>query len=94
MTDTEYRTWLEEEVAAGKMSREQLEDLLAQKTCFESNRPEIEQSCVNKVVAYVAGQRLVGETLPEVVGRARKNYPDRMVYLESVGFSLISETLN
>jgi hypothetical protein len=88
MTDVEFRAWLETEVLDCRMTRQQRDDLLEQKGCFDHNRAEIERHCQNQVVGYVSGMQKVSATVHELLGQAQRTHPGRMVYFEPVGFEL------
>jgi hypothetical protein len=85
MTDAEFRDWLEAEVAGGRMTRGQRDDLLDQKRHFDMHRGEIERLFQLQVVGYVGGSREVDATVQELLARLKRSHPGRMVYFEPVG---------
>lgn len=88
MTDIQFRSWLDEEVAGQRMLPSQRDDLLDQKGYFDRNRAGIQQNNPNEVVGYVDGTQVTGRTVHEVLRKARQQYSGKMVYFEPVGFNL------
>jgi hypothetical protein len=91
MADAEFRDMLEQDVREGRMTPQQRDDLLEQKSYFDQHRAEIEQQHPHRVVGYVNGTREVGSTVHEVLNKARERFPGRMVYLEPVGTEFFEE---
>jgi hypothetical protein len=85
MTDSEFQTWLDDEVRHGRMTHAQRDDLLDQKRLFDAHRAEIEQQHQHRVVGYVSGQREVTDTAQGLFALAHRSHPGRMVYFEPVG---------
>lgn len=88
MTDREFRDWLDDEVAHGRMTPVQRKDLLDQKTNFDHDRETLQRQYQQQVVGYANGQREVGDTVHEVLRQAQVHNPGRMVYFEPIGFDL------
>jgi hypothetical protein len=72
------------------MSDSQRRDLLAQKALFDSARSMLELEFYNQIVGYVANVLRSGPEIHELLDRAKKEFPGRMIYLEPIGFSLAS----
>lgn len=77
---------LARELSSGQMTQAEVDDLLEQKAKFDSNRQAIERDHQGHAVGYVAGQMLVADSVPELVERAKADYPGRMAYVEGVGY--------
>jgi hypothetical protein len=88
MTNSEFVAWLNEEVAEGRMTTPQRDDLLAQKNLFDQNRTEIESGFANKIVGFVAGQQRVNTDLHSLLAAAKEEFPGSLMYFEPVGFDL------
>jgi len=88
MTDEEFDAWLQDEIDNNRMSAAQKDDLLAQKEIFEKNRPSIEETFRNRIVAYASGTRLVDDDLHRLIANAQISFPGAMVYFEPIAFDL------
>jgi hypothetical protein len=77
----ELQETLRHEVEAGRMTKAQAEEVLAQREEFEERRPEIEARYPGKVVAVANGAVYVGDTLTE----AQDQVPEgRLSYVEQI----------
>jgi hypothetical protein len=85
MSDADFRRWLSDEVAHGRMTPAQRDDLLEQKGHFDAGRAEIERRYPSRVVGYVAGQVQVADTVQELFRAAQATHPGKMVYFEPIG---------
>jgi hypothetical protein len=56
MTRDEFRQWMDQEVARRRMTTAQRDDLLAQKSLFESQYANLRESFLGKVVGFAQGQ--------------------------------------
>jgi hypothetical protein len=94
MTAEEFRTWLREEVTGGRMKPPQMDDLVKQQLLFietfgsEENPQPLRQSYRMKIVGYVAEQLRVATEIHDLIDRAKREFPNRMIYFEPVGFDL------
>jgi hypothetical protein len=84
----ELADWLEQELQAGRLTLEQVLDLLAQRTLFDRDRSWIETEFDQKVVGYIANERTVTESTPTILQRAAQMFPGRMLYFEPIGFRI------
>jgi hypothetical protein len=89
MNRVDYENWLKQEVAAGGMTQEQMDDLLSQKVLFDDNRQTIEKDHKGWYVGYVSGQMIVDRTFSGLSKQAKKVHEGSMLYFEPVGFSMM-----
>jgi hypothetical protein len=85
MSDADFRHWLSDEVAHGRMTPAQRDDLLEQKNYFDANRSEIEARHHLRVAGYVAGRLEAADTVQELFAKVQTTYPGKMVYFEPGG---------
>ena len=77
----ELRETLRQEVEASRMTKAQVDEVLAQREEFEKRRPEIDARYPGKVVAVANGAVYVGDTLTE----AQDQVPEgRLSYAEQI----------
>jgi hypothetical protein len=89
MTHEEFVTWLADEVSNERLTRPEMNDLLRQKQRFDGDRNVIETEYKGRVVGYVADQRRVAEGVHELIDEAKVKFPDKMIYFEPIGFTLL-----
>jgi hypothetical protein len=90
MTDTsEYENTIKQYVANGQMTQSEADDLLSQKNTFDQNRLSIETGYKGQCVGYVGGKFLVADSHTALLAQARKEYPGKLIYFETVGSSLL-----
>jgi hypothetical protein len=80
---------LERELAGGHMTQAQVDDVREQRARFDSNREAIERDHSGRAAGFVAGQMVVAESVEELVDRAKREFPGRMLYAEPIGFDLL-----
>ncbi|MDR3612852.1 MAG: hypothetical protein P4L53_04745 [Candidatus Obscuribacterales bacterium] len=83
-----YKQSLEAEVASGGMTQAQMDDLLSQKSLFDANRPTIEATHKRKFVGFAGDQMFIASSLKDLKQMTQAQFPDRLFYFETVGFSL------
>ena len=88
MTDAEFAEWLRSEADTGRMTFEQVHDLLQQKALFDRNVSAERNFLLGRLVGYVAGERLEHSDIHHLVDEAKRNFPGRMLYFEPIGFDL------
>jgi hypothetical protein len=94
MTGEEFRGWLDEEAARGRMTLHQMDDLVKQQLLFvetfgsEENPRPLRQSYHMKIVGYVAEQLRVATEIHHLIDVAKRQFPNRMIYFEPIGFDL------
>lgn len=85
MNSEEFAFWTLELVEQGRLTVEQAADARQQRARFDRERPMIEEEFRGLVVGYVAGERLVGSSAPEVLDAAEDRFGrSRQVYFEPV----------
>jgi hypothetical protein len=89
MTHEEFASWLRDEVGSERMTQPEMNDLLHQKELFENSRSIIEAENNRRVVGYVADQRWVADSTHGLIDSAKARFPDRMIYFEPIGFTLL-----
>jgi hypothetical protein len=94
MTHEEFRAWLREEVATGRMTLQQMDDLVKQQSLFvetfgsEENPRPLRQSYRMKIVGYVAEQLRAATEIHDLIDSSKREFPTRMIYFEPIGFDL------
>jgi hypothetical protein len=94
MTEEEFRTWLSDEVTGGRMTPQQMDDLMKQQQLFvktfgsEDNPSSLRQSYRMKIVGYVAEQLRVAAEIHALLDACQREFPKRMIYFEPIGFDL------
>jgi hypothetical protein len=88
VTDAEFAEWLRNEANSGRMTFEQMDDLLEQKTLFDRAVSGERDFLLHHIVGYVAGTRLESSDIHTLVDRAKEISPGRMLYFEPIGFDL------
>jgi len=88
MTHEEFIAWLRVEVNEGRMSVQQMHDLLNQKALFDVYRTDIETQFRNYIVGYIGDTRQESRNIHELLNRAKTQFPNRMLYFEAIGFDL------
>jgi hypothetical protein len=94
MTQEEFRAWLRDEVVGGRMSPEELLDLVNQQTLFAERfgTPDdplpAREVYRRRIVGYVAEQLLVANEIHALIDAAKRDFPSRMIYFEPIGFDL------
>lgn len=91
MSILHYKANLQEHVDAGALSQEQMDDLLAQRTAFDANRPTINANYNKKVVGYCQSEMFVGDTMHLLLAQTRAKHPGKMTYFETIGYELFEE---
>lgn len=90
MNSEEFANWTWDLVEEGKLTPKQAEDVREQRVRFDRDRQVIEQEFRGAVVGYVAGERLVGSTTPQVLDEAGRLFGrSRQVYFEPIGSALV-----
>ena len=74
---------LAKEVASGGMSAAQRDDMLEQKSLFDQALDDNRVAHRCHVVGYIGGQKLVAESVPDLL-REAKNHPGKMLYFEEL----------
>lgn len=79
---------LEEHVAAGAMTKEEMDDLLAQKAHYDANRETIRsnESHHLKVVGFCNGEMFVGDTIHLLLAQTKAAHPGKLTYFENIGY--------
>ena len=80
---------LQRELQSGQMTRAQTDDVRQQRALFEARRDELQRLHHGRVVCFVADELMVGDSVPEIVERAKARYPGRMFYAETIGFDML-----
>ncbi|HZW52384.1 MAG TPA: hypothetical protein VFF00_00045 [Candidatus Elarobacter sp.] len=80
---------LRREVETAQMTAAQADEVRRQFERFEQQRTEIERDLRFRVVCFVAGERIVGDSVSAVVDEAKARFPGRMFYAETVGFDAL-----
>lgn len=80
---------MDQEVARRRMTPAQRDDLLAQKSLFESQYANLRESFLGKVVGFAQGQRYIGNSVHEVLDTVKQERPGSMLYFEPIGFDII-----
>lgn len=92
MTDDEFTDWLAAEVAGSRMTQEQMKDLLSQKLLFVINFGREDDPRRSDfrlhIVGYVADKLRVHTDIHALLDAAKREFPDRMIYFEPIGFDL------
>jgi len=93
MTDEEFRAWLADEVSGLRMTPEQMDDLLRQKSLFAQNLGSEDdvrrRDYQRRIVAYVAEQSRIATDIHALLDAAKRDFPKRMIYFEPIGFDLL-----
>jgi hypothetical protein len=89
MTHEEFVNWLADEMSNERMTRPEMDDLLRQNRWFDGDRSVIETEYKGRVVGYVANELRVAEGAHELIDEAKTKFPDKMIYFEPVGFTLL-----
>lgn len=76
---------LEEHVLAGALTQTQMDELLAQKAVFDSNRETIRADHHLKVVGYCNGEKFVGDTIHLLLAQTKAAHPGKLTYFENIG---------
>ena len=95
MTADEFRAWLREEVAGGRLTPGQMDDLVKQQTAFIAVFGNAEQPLPMrrefnmKIVGFVSEQMRTALDIHELFDVCQSQFPKRMVYFEPIGFDLL-----
>lgn len=89
MTSEEFVIWLRVEVGNQRMTESEMNDLLEQKRLFDDERSIIESKYYRRVVGYIAGHRRVANGIHQLIDGAKAQFPDKMIYFEPIGFTLL-----
>ena len=90
MPANDFDALLEEEFDAGLMTQDEMDDMLAQRDLYETNRAAIEQDPSNDglYVGFVAGNMITADIIQGLVDQFETQLPGRLCYFESVGFDI------
>ena len=88
VTDAEFAQWLRTEAENGRMTFEQMRDLLDQKALFDRAVSGERDFLLGRLIGYVGGQRLESSDIHSLVDAAKRSFPSRMLYFEAIGFDL------
>jgi hypothetical protein len=88
VTDQELLRWINDEVANGRMSAVDRDDLIVQKRLFDGQRSRIERVHRGRVVGYAGNSEFIGDSVHDIIAQARLSVPKRIMYFEPIGFDL------
>ena len=91
MTDAEFRSWLATEVAAGRMSSAQRDDLLKQKELFDGDFRAEDSPLRHSPTPHrrlCSRRQAVCSAIHHLIDGAKRDFPDRMIYFEPIEFDL------
>ena len=92
MNEQEFLNWLGTLVTEGKLTTEQVTDLRQQRQLFDSERQSIETGFQGHAVGYIAGERWVEDSVPDLLDRAVSVFSgSRQLYFEPVGYTAFGE---
>jgi hypothetical protein len=83
-----FAALLQDEVDAGSMTQDEMDDMLAQRDLYDTNRSVIEQDPLNdgRYVGFVAGNMISATSTQGLVDQFETQLPGRLCYFETVGF--------
>lgn len=72
MTTEEFEQWLSSLVRGGRLEPGEYDELVLQRRLFDQNRARIEAEFPGRVVGYIAGNEVIGDSVPELLAAAQR----------------------
>jgi hypothetical protein len=92
MNEQEFLNWLQTLLAEGNLTNEQVADLRRQRELFDAERSIIETQFLGHAVGYIADERWVEDSVPDLLDRAVSAFDGScQLYFEPIGYTAFGE---